>query len=277
MAFLHLFLLLCCSIYASSSEVSLNATVEIDLVFPQNDTYTLVTPFPIIFIIQQAQLAYGFGFTFEWNITGRGSSQNMYYDQGDVYSFWEHQTPPDSNIIVNSTLSQDPIAADRFTLPAGQWTLAWSYSSGECIPEGIDSIEITHGTWGASIDFTTVDSGGTAPDLTICPIVALEVPYVANSTGTNCPSIGIPTTSYASVCDAKLSDAEASSVSAEVSAGTYTSAGSPTGSPSDTTATPSASSSGTNPTHRNAAEKEQFGSILLSAVAGIAGLGVALL
>jgi hypothetical protein len=119
-----------------------------------------------------------------------------------------------------------------------------------------------------------VASGGTTPDLTVCPIVALEVPYVANTTGTNCPSIGNPTTSYASVCDAKLSDAEASSVSAAISAGTYTSAGSPTGSSSDATATPSTSS---NPTHSNAAGKEQFGSTLLSAIAGIAGLGVALL
>lgn len=281
MIFLRVFLLLCCAICASSSEVPLNTTVEIDLVFPQNDTYTLVDPFPIIFIIQQAPLAYGFGFTFSWNITGIGSYKEVYNDQGNVFSFWEHQTPPDPYIVLNSTLSQDTIPADQFALPAGQWTLAWSYSSGECLPEGDDTVDITNGAWGGSIDFTTVyeGNGGASPDLTGCPIVALEVPYVGNWTW-NCPQIGNPTTSYAAACDAKLNDAQASSISSELSISTASPTSSATGLSSGATKTgsvPSGSSSSTNSAHANIARKEEFGSILLSAAAGIAGLGTALL
>jgi hypothetical protein len=151
MIFFRVFVFLCYIISASSSEVPLNKTVEIDLVVPQNKTYTLIEPFPIIFIIQQAPLAYEFGFTFSWNITGRGSSQYMYYDDGNLFSFWGVQNGPDPYIVVNSTLSQDPIPQDQFVLPAGQWTLGWSYESQQCLPVGVDTEEITSRTWGGAL------------------------------------------------------------------------------------------------------------------------------
>ena len=282
MIFLRVFLLLGCISFAFSSEFPLNKTVEIDLVFPQNETYTLTVPFPIIFIIQQARLAYGFGFTFTWNITGRGSSAYMYYDSSTLFSFWERETPPDTYILVNSTLSQDPIPQDQFVLPAGQWTLGWSYGSQECLPVGSDTEEFTSGGWGGSIDFTTVDegSGGTPPDLTVCPIVALEVPYVGNWS-TNCPAIGNPTTSYAAACGIKLDEVQASSISAELAISTASATGSATVFSTGATETGSSptggSSASATPTHTNVAGKEQLGSVLLSVAAGFAGVGAALL
>lgn len=49
--------------------INLPTTVEIDLVFPLNETYALIKPFPVIFIIQNAAAAWNFGFQFQWNIT----------------------------------------------------------------------------------------------------------------------------------------------------------------------------------------------------------------
>jgi hypothetical protein len=273
MSFLFLFLSLCSAIYAASSGTPINKNVEIDLVFPQNDTYSLIAPFPIIFIIQGATLAYRFGFTFEWNITGRGASRYVYTDMGDIYSFYEHQTPPDPYIIVNSTLSQDPIAADQFQLPAGEWTLGWTYSCQECEPSGVNNLNIQTGSWSGTIDFATVAaaSGGTAPDLTICPLVALQIPYVAN--WTTCPQIGEPTSSSTSACDMKLSEAQASSVSAEVASGATMA---PTGffpgvsSGASPTGTPGA-------TKKNDATEEGIGSYLMGAAAGVAVIGAGFL
>jgi len=151
--------------------------------------------------------------------------------------FQETQTPPDAYIVVNSTLTQDPINEDEFPLTAGKWTLAWSYKVPHCVPVSDDLANETLGDWVGSINFTTVDegSGGTSPDLTNCPIVALEVPIVGNWTG--CAEIGDPTSSYAAACDAKLDEVQASSISSQLSISTGSVTSSTTAFPSFATET----------------------------------------
>lgn len=146
-----------------------------------------------------------------------------------------------------------------------------------CLPESDGIVEITHGTWGGSIDFTTVyeGGGGTSVDLTNCPIAALDVSYVGNWLW-SCPQIGNATYSGATVCDSKLDAAQASSISAVLQMSTVSATASWTGSTSGTTGIGS-HSSGTSssipPTGTNAVGRPRVEGLLLGAIAFLAGLG----
>src|SRR5277367_6406639 len=122
----------------SAYSITLPTTIEIDLVFPLNHTYTLIDPFPVIFVIQNAAAAWNFGFDFEWNITGvaDGYSSPETFGPGFVFvgqGFYS-PAPSDSFIVVNST--NFPYVVQPSNLPAGKWTLGWSYSSSSCTPKG---------------------------------------------------------------------------------------------------------------------------------------------
>lgn len=182
-------------------------------------------------------------------------------------------------IIVNSTI---PRFSDPVSLPIGQWIFRWDFSSERCIP-GPDGLEyIFGGAWGGEIIFATVyeGTGGTSIDLTNCPIVALDVPYVANWT-LNCPEM-YPTYSGATACDSKLDAAQVSSISAALQMSTVSPTASSTGYASVATGTwssssgPSSSISPISPTHTNAVGKSQPEWSKLGAVAFGAGLGAVL-
>jgi hypothetical protein len=216
--FLHLLFLLSWAIWAASVDsITLPTTIEIDLVFPLNQTYTLIDPFPVIFVIQNAAAAWNFGFDFQWNITGvpDGSSSVEVFGpgflfEGEVY----HPAPSDPFIVVNST--KFPSAIVNTELPAGKWTLGWSYESSICTPVG-NILKIGSGVPAqGSIGFT-VEDGGASPDFANnCPTLAGEIGIVANWTG--CPQLGTPGTS--NPCGAKINAAQASSISAVLALGT---------------------------------------------------------
>jgi hypothetical protein len=264
--------------------------IEIDLVFPLNQTYTLIDPFPGIFFIQNAAAAWNFGFDFQWNISGvpDGSSSSEVFGPGFLFEGQGlyHPAPSDPFIVVNST--RFPSAIVNTQLPAGKWTLGWSYESSICTQNG-DILNIGSGIPAqGSISFT-VEGGGASPDFTSsCPILAGQIDIVANWTG--CPQLG--TAGPSNPCGAKIDAAQASSISAILALGTSTSsamggslasgaAGTLTMSGSSasgaTSTTTSASITGTTSKTTNIAGREQLGSGLLGAAAGIAGLGILLL
>jgi hypothetical protein len=287
--FSHLLFFLFWAIWAvSAASVTFPTTVEIDLVFPLNKTYNLIDPFPVIFVIQNTAPAWYFGFDLEWNITGIPDGASSFPETiGPGFLFGSQDPdhpvpPPDPYIVANST--RFPSIAEK--LPAGKWTLAWSYGSRTCTQDGdyVD-INLVEQLAQGSISFT-VEGGGASPDFTSgCPILAGQVGMTADLLG--CPQIGTPNAS--NPCGAKVDAAQASSISAVLSLSTPTSsatggslASGATGiltmsgsSASGSTSTSTTSASMTSTT--NIAGREQLRSGLLGAAAGIAGLGILLL
>ena len=267
----------------SADSITLPTTIEIDLVFPLNQTYTLIDPFPVIFVIQNAAAAWNFGFDFQWNISGvpDGSSSSEVFGPGFLFEGQGlyHPAPSDPFIVVNST--RFPSAIVNTQLPAGKWTLGWSYESSICTPNG-DILNIGSGVPAqGSISFT-VEGGGASPDFTSsCPTLAGQIDVVANWTG--CPQLGTPGPS--NPCGAKIDAAQASSISAILALNTSTSSatgGSLASAATGTLTMSGSSASGgtsTSTTSKttNIAGREQLGSGLLGAAAGIAGLGMLLL
>src|ERR1700684_4363211 len=87
--------------------ITLPITIEIDLIFPLNQTYSRIDPFPVIFIIQNATAAWNFGFEFYWNITGVPDETPGREAFGPGFLFVGmdsyHPAPADPFIVVNST------------------------------------------------------------------------------------------------------------------------------------------------------------------------------
>jgi hypothetical protein len=72
-AFAPLLLLLYAPLSASFS-VQLPGTVEFDLVFPrEGGSYTVTDPFPVIIAVQNAVVAFDYGFDFTWSISPIGA------------------------------------------------------------------------------------------------------------------------------------------------------------------------------------------------------------
>jgi hypothetical protein len=279
----------------SADSETLPATVEIDIVFPLNQTYTLIDPFPVIFVIQNATVAWRFGFTLEWNITGVPDGHSVPYTIGPGYLFGTEDPvhpvpPPDPYIVVNSTIFPD--LPEK--VPAGKWTLGWSYTASPCTQNGdyVD-VKINRVLAQGSMSFT-VEASGASPDFTSsCPTLAGQVGMMADLLG--CPQIGTPNTS--NPCGAKVDAVQASSISAVLGLGPPissatggSSASGATGiltmsgsSASGATSTSTTGATGTSTTSAsitsttNIAGGEQLRSGLLEAAAGIAGLGILLL
>ena len=104
-------------------------------------------------------------------------------------------------------------------LPAGKWTLGWSYESSVCTPDG-DILNIGSGVAAQGSITFTVESDGASPDFTSsCPTLAGQIDVVANWTG--CPQLGTPGPS--NPCGAKIDAAQASSISTILALSTSTS------------------------------------------------------
>jgi hypothetical protein len=276
--FVHLLFLFSWVTWVVANSITPPAMIEIDLVFPLNHTYTLIDPFPVIFVIQNAAVAWNFGFDFTWIITGvadEGSSSEA-FGPGLVLveQTFHYLVPSGSFIVVNSTNFPDIGRPDN--LPAGKWNLSWSYDSTICTPYGGDVLEIGSGIpIQGSIGFT-VEDGGASPDFTSnCPILAGHFGIVANWSG--CPQLGTPGT--ANPCGAKIDAAQASSISAVLALSTPTTSGTGGSSANGVTSTSitSTSTASTSQKATNIAGREQLGSGLLEAAAVIVGLRILLL
>jgi hypothetical protein len=273
--------------WAAVDSIVLPTTVELDLVFPLNETYTLIDPFPVIFVIQNAATAWYFGFEFTWNITGvpDGSSGPETFPSGTIFVPpsvllpYVYPVPSDPFIVVNSTESPgDSIAVTK--VPAGKWTLGWSYTiASTCTPTADGEFLTIRSALPiqGSMSFTLKDGSASPVFMSNCSTLAGQFDIVANWTG--CPQLGTP--GIANPCGAKIDTVQASSISAALAVTLSTQTPSGTGgSPSSSATSTSTMSSGTinnSPKATNIAVRAQLGSTLLSAAASIAGLGIFLL
>lgn len=145
---------------AALTPTTLDSTLEIDLVFPLNETYAPLSSFPVIFVLQDISVAWQFGFNFLWNITGYPDDEDgarAIWGPGSVFVFRGENLPAPSDpyIIVNSTDFKGlGIPSGNTQLPPGTWVL------GKCESPGALYLILS---WLANCCFLTVPWGHTAP------------------------------------------------------------------------------------------------------------------
>jgi hypothetical protein len=277
----------------AAAQISLPANIEIDVVFPrQGETYAPVSPFPVVFAIQNAAVAWSFGFQFEWNIY---TEQGTFVDNG--YFFTDAYTnplvpPADPYLVINKSVELPYYSNNALTL---EWEFDFH---GNCTLDANGSDYTFQGVpfnAQGSFNFSTA-YGGKAVDVLAggqCPALGSIVPVQSTVGPANCPHIadsGIQPNPCAFTIDAAV----ASSVSASVVPTTTavpTAAASGVGSgagsvPTQTTATGSSttmSSSagpttvGSGSTSKNASVRNAAGQGLTAVMAGVVAVGAVVL
>lgn len=115
--------------------LSYPTTVEVDLLFPRNETYNNMTGFPIVFAMQNAKAVDVFGWSLEWKF--------VWLDGDTDEKFLDHYTGPD--LTDSSTLNEFRyIADDSFLAPGklytennyylrpGTYLVDWEYRTSTC-------------------------------------------------------------------------------------------------------------------------------------------------
>lgn len=186
------------------------------MIFPRNDTYALPSSnfFPVVLAIQNAKVAWDFGFNLQWSILageepeggigflaveGSGTNPNKPVPPSDPYFF------------INSTLLSFPVYNPNIT----HWTLQWKFSFGVTCSSIEDKIGFVDAE--GTLNFTTI-SGENASTFDLlpagsCPSLGSLVGIQANLTG--CPETGEPVQS-ADPCAVTVDQALSSSVSSNL-------------------------------------------------------------
>ena len=190
------------SVALAADMIPFPATLEIDVVFPRNDTYAVVAPFPVVFAFQNAAVFFGFAGQFSWELTCKNGSLT---GRSNLQS---EETPPPAEpffyVNISRPLNQvSNILKEPNPEPFPFWrgnsdtcTLNWAlhyYSNCTVLPDGRTLIE--GGTFKdqkGSLNFTIApgakipaDTLGAYPD---CPIYGGSVQVASNIT--TCPHIG---------------------------------------------------------------------------------------
>ncbi|KAF3063090.1 hypothetical protein CFAM422_010430 [Trichoderma lentiforme] len=193
---------------AKSISPTLPATLEVDLLFPRNETYAPSWLMPVVFAVQNSSLAVPLGVSIQWrmwegNNTGSPGSIGLggFDVAGDVTT--ARSTPKNPYLISD--------AVNTISYPDGVWTLAWYVQYNGC--NGLTP-QPTH-----SENFTTVftvSKSGKAIDLeaaTSSDVCGTAQAQAFNITSPGeCDDFGpSPTTNP---CAATIDSAAASSLSA---------------------------------------------------------------
>lgn len=202
-----------------------SGTLEIDFLFPRNETYAPHALMPLVIALQKPSLALGVA-SIGWGIARGGNSTDPYflYASGGV---WE---PGNTLFEPNLTYAVEPYfsyrAIDTLAYPEGLWTLYWTIYINNCSTP--DHAVQKSG----SVTFTT-SKNGKAPDLEAAtapgacrnvPGYAFDISSVHQNTTVHeyenkCGVLGPYKESDANPCGASINATAASSISAAM---TYT-------------------------------------------------------
>lgn len=214
------------AVYAADGGV-----LEVDIVFPRNDTYTPTDAFPVIFAFQNADLARYLNMGISYTIRNRSNllGDNVHFSHELRWANWSSHDP-----YFKGRFFEKPFTVE------GQWRLTWEIFWHGCLPID-DSLD---GTWSDptrsgiisntsiwSVDFT-ISNDGQAVDLVAatannetCPEelgITIKVPGKTKkvseshwSGGDTCAVLDISSpTATPNPCAVKIDSATAASISA---------------------------------------------------------------
>ncbi|KAL5333710.1 hypothetical protein BJX70DRAFT_380231 [Aspergillus crustosus] len=120
-------------------EYDYQADIEIDVLFPRDETYNNLTGFPVVLAIQDIKAAYRFEWTIEWTVYATGSGA----EDWDYFSGYASHSSPLLNDFQwhFDGVAIVPLLGYNFTrLREGMYRLEWEYLSTTCEYEDSDTI-----------------------------------------------------------------------------------------------------------------------------------------
>ncbi|KAI6090037.1 hypothetical protein F4821DRAFT_230487 [Hypoxylon rubiginosum] len=147
---------------AAQSPIEFPATVDVELIFPRNDTYAPANIVPIVFAIRNSQLAAPLDLSFDWNLWNLDNLSAP--GAGGLFDLTN----------VNFSNVSDPYFAYEYVtelnVTEARWSLVWSMGSGNCSrPDGATGDDKTASSLSfynrdRNVRFTT-RNGAQQPDL----------------------------------------------------------------------------------------------------------------
>ncbi|KAL4754066.1 hypothetical protein BDW72DRAFT_158061 [Aspergillus terricola var. indicus] len=206
------------ALFTSVLCLSYPTTIEVDLLFPRNETYNNMTGFPVVFALQNADAAGTFGWDIDWQFT--------WLDGSEDEKFLDYYTGP--QLIDSPTLNDFRYLADdilvipgriyrenNYYIRPGIYRVTWRYLTSTCS-------ETESTTWidgstiiaraNSSFIFTVV-ADGSGLDFEIpsdeCPLYSGQ--WTAGSgTSTDCPDPDSKKYEDPDPCEARLSQEQIS-------------------------------------------------------------------
>jgi hypothetical protein len=173
------------------------ATIEVDLIFPRNETYNNMTSFPIVFALQNAEAALAFGYTIDWEFVWLGGDE--------VEKFLDAYTGPDiSNSLYvgdfkythdDSVLVAGKVSnRNGYYLRPGTYAVQWTYDTVTCSVSDTSTTYHIGGdayvTSGGNVVFTAVaDGSGLGFEIPVdeCPVFSGQ--WTAGDGTATCPEL----------------------------------------------------------------------------------------
>jgi hypothetical protein len=194
------------------------ATIEVDLVFPQERTYNNMTALPVVFAIHNAEAAFSFGYLLSWRIFRRDpgtGDQRGVIATSQVRRQADQRPPADA---VNNIWIESGASSNYTTLVPGKYSIDWEWSMVTCIVSG-EKITRQIGFVQAqgALDFTLVGDGS-GSNFTLnseCPVYQRLI--TAGSQVNDCPIMASQTAGTPDPCKAKPDEMTAACVMSNIS------------------------------------------------------------
>lgn len=189
------------------SEIPYNAQIEIDVLFPRNETYNNLTSFPVVLAIQDAKSAYRFEWDISWKLYNatpgaRESDYTSGYGGHSAFGLNDFQWVFDDVAVV-------PMLGYNFTtMKPGLYRLEWEYYATPCTRRPPNTIVYNiREVIASGVQFFSVVEDGSGLDFDIpvdeCPAFG-DLWAVKESTYSYCPFLRDSDDGDKDPCKAKL-------------------------------------------------------------------------
>ncbi|KAI0173813.1 hypothetical protein BJ166DRAFT_129537 [Pestalotiopsis sp. NC0098] len=208
--------------YVGAVQAATNATsgiMEVDLVFPRNETYALNGTFPIVFAIKNPELVPLLINTITFTVHEWEELEN--FAVADSFDLRWKNYSSDPLFVYHTFAGLDNEAV---------WWLTWDVTWASCTEESLSKRNITYDSYSTSLAFTTSNSGqavnlvaGTASD--DCPAISgvavevastLDVPVGVDWENGDTCAVLAETTPSATPCEVKIDAATEASMAASI-------------------------------------------------------------
>ncbi|KAL2852067.1 hypothetical protein BJY01DRAFT_260143 [Aspergillus pseudoustus] len=196
--------------------ISYPTTIEVDLIFPRNETYDNMTGFPIVFALQNADAAGTFGWNIDWEFVWLdGDEDEKFLDSYSGPWITDSTTLNDFRYIGDDAmlLAGRVYHENGYYLRPGTYAVYWTYDTAICYGSGrttyIDGgyTVATASLASERLIFTVVaDGSGLGFEIPVgeCPAYAGQ--WTAKSgTATDCPNNAANSTAEPDPCAAQIS------------------------------------------------------------------------
>lgn len=149
--------------------------VELDLIFPRNDTYAPVPLFPVVFAVQNPSLAITLDALVSWSVNEYGTlgSQSPHAYEHSINLQWLNGFSPSSPYLATAYI---PTVEGI----EGIWTFSWTLSSANCCEN--TTSQACFQNQDSKLVFTT-NNTAPAPDLVMNETCSINQGFAFNVTG----------------------------------------------------------------------------------------------